>query len=792
MSSLWDYLLQAILSYVPLTVALITIPFAYQYIRELRARKSLEQEVNRLKSLAEFSEPASTRTYGKPVVPSVPRGLAVVCAEGECVLFAGSKLGALAGLPTLRDVLARIVEREEDAGAERDWDTVRLALQTGDLIAAAELISNRVPRSRVLQTVRDLYEQRVAGIPPTYRSLQRIPFAAILTTAWDNLLEQAFLDRKPVVLTTSDAPTFAQLLRQNEFIILKLYGDLKNVESFSLFSDEFRQGILRKEPRLLEFLNSICRSKTILFLGATLQEVRDFLTNFTIEGSDRRHFALVEDQADIEMQKRRFLSRYNVQLMSYRPSRGSPEVSEFIEKLAFEVQAKFTETKPRVKMRPATLDELSLENIGPFEKLQLNLNRSWNVILGNNGCGKSTLLRAIALGLCGNDDRARSAAVQLLRSGAQRGSIELVVGGAKYRTELLREGNEVRVRSDRLTPLQTGTWLVLGFPALRGVTIQDPRGPTGDTPRNPNADDVLPLVGGVLDTRLDSLKQWLVNVLLRSEAGEGISRSQARTYAKLRSAFFDLLNELTPGIKLEFSRVDRKSWQVMVETIDGTVPIDLVSLGTSAIMSWIGTWLQRVYEIYPSSENPTMEPALVMIDEIDAHMHPEWQYHLAPKLKQLFPNLQVVATTHSPLIVGNLESNEVFRLSREQTNHHLILEKMPESFEGWRADQILTGPAFGLDTTIGQRTVKLIDEYSSLLGKTKRSPQEDDRVRTLESKLEKSIPLHPETEEERDIVRMMEQWMLQRLQAVPEERRRKMLKEIERYLPQIGTEKGTG
>lgn len=57
-------------------------------------------------------------------------------------------------------------------------------------------------------------------------------------------------------------------------------------------------------------------------------------------------------------------------------------------------------------------------------------------------------------------------------------------------------------------------------------------------------------------------------------------------------------------------------------------------------------------------------PGLVLIDEIDLHLHPNWQRRIVSDLKSAFPKIQFVATTHSPFIVQSLKSNEVWNLDK--------------------------------------------------------------------------------------------------------------------------------
>ena len=143
-------------------------------------------------------------------------------------------------------------------------------------------------------------------------------------------------------------------------------------------------------------------------------------------------------------------------------------------------------------------------------------------------------------------------------------------------------------------------------------------------------------------------------------------------------------------------------------------------------------------EIYPS-EQPEQESALLIVDEIDAHLHPEWQQALVGLIKELFPKLQIIATTHSPLIVAGLKASEVFVAMREPDHQTAAITHAPIEFEGMRADQLLTSPLFGLVTTRGSEATSAIQRYSFLIGKSPRSKKEDAELAELRQKLEHSL-----------------------------------------------------
>jgi predicted ATP-binding protein involved in virulence len=173
------------------------------------------------------------------------------------------------------------------------------------------------------------------------------------------------------------------------------------------------------------------------------------------------------------------------------------------------------------------------------------------------------------------------------------------------------------------------------------------------------------------------------------------------------------------------------------------------------MIGWVGTLLQRMYEIYPDSENPQKEAALVLVDEIDAHLHPAWQRALVGLVNKHFSNVQIIATTHSPLVIVGLEPSSVLVARRAPGESEIEIARASDEidFEGMRADQLLTSPLFGLTTTRGEREQQQIQRYSELLG-LKRSDKEQRELEVLRGKMSDWM-LDGETEIERAVTRMV-------------------------------------
>ena len=662
-------------------------------------------------------------------LPEPPDELVMACATGQCVLYAGGAVALNAGYPTRRELLAETLGTQPPRDAAK-WTDVELALNAGRLEQVTDLIVARGGRETLLAEVVELYAEKAHGLPAYAQVLSEIPFASAITANWDNVVERIFASREPKRILPRDAELATQLLKENAFTVTKFWGDVTEPETITVTADECRRA-LSGSPTFAKYLASIALSKAIFFVGSSLQTIERFFSLINVsEPGSRRHFALVLEATNHErdLTTEVLAAKYGVTVLRAPFTQEGSEVSSFLSTLRRRVKERRVSIGTKV-LSPATLSKVRLFNIGPFADLELTLNKSWNVILGNNGVGKSTILRAIALGLCGDDPKVTPAAQRLLSvsSTQRRGSVELTLGEDHYVTEIEEEYGGVRVDSPRLSPLRSGNLIAMGFPPVRGISVRQSRGPAPDGMLQPSVEDILPIAVGDVDWRLDSLRQWVINVDARCTASETVTEEEAASNRKLLKKFFTLLDDLTPGVDVTYRHVDKRTWQVLVETDDGVVPIQQVSQGMASVFGWIGTLLQRLFEMHPSAEHPEKEAAIVLIDEIDAHLHPVWQRALVPIVREHFPNVQVIATTHSPLLVGGMRREEVWIAQRNpQEKRSITLERPPIDFEGMRADEILTSPLFGLVTTRSDNGIAELNEFAVLRHKENARTQEEE------------------------------------------------------------------
>ena len=664
-------------------------------------------------------------------------GLVKACLDGSCVLFAGSGLSECAGLPGWDAFVEGLRAWAVEQGyiGESQGASLRRSIEAGDSSVAAHSIASTLQR-RGRQAELNAYLGRIFEDPalqPTeiHHILQGIHFGAALTPTYDRLLEQTF-QPAPKIYAPADAESLLHALAKREFFLLKLRGTLDRPETVMLAPTQY-QDTLASNRMLAQFMSSLFVSQTIFFLGASLDEILTYCEGIMFAEAARQHYAIVPVSGSAwEVKVEQLRQRYNIQVLPYQSREVGPELA-LVRALARRVQAKAsTLSLAKRRRKRSRLKAVRLENIGPFQEFSLDLDAHWSILLGDNGVGKSTVLKAIALAICGDD--AQPYADRLIRVGAPIGRITLeTTEGARYVTELRRTAAEAEVVSVPQRLLEIEGWLALGFPPLRWLGWQASPGPQSGPAKRPlSPADLLPLVTGALDPRINDLKQWIINLDYRAKKAKG-KRAQ-----QLFDTFFETVGHLTVGMKLGKGKVVEtkdKAYQVMVETDDGEVPIELVSQGTQSLLGWVGVLMERMYEQYDRANQPWKQPALVLIDEIDAHMHPLWQQAIVPGLSELFPKVQFVATTHSPLVVAEATRDQVRVLVRDPDSNKVVVNCPDEDFNVLRADQMLTSSLFDLTRTRGSKAAADIASYADLLGKSKRTPEEERRLEELRAKL---------------------------------------------------------
>jgi hypothetical protein len=159
-------------------------------------------------------------------------------------------------------------------------------------------------------------------------------------------------------------------------------------------------------------------------------------------------------------------------------------------------------------------------------------------------------------------------------------------------------------------------------------------------------------------------------------------------------------------------------------------------------------------EQYPDSADPLAEPAVVLVDEIDLHLHPKWQRSLMEYLGNRFPGTQFIVTAHSPLFVQSAVTANLVVLRREPGKRNVVIDNDVKAIDNWRVDQVLTSDLFGLDSARPKSLDPLLSERKRLLTQPRMNDADRKRLRELEAQVG-SLPTG-ETGQEIETARLLE------------------------------------
>lgn len=189
------------------------------------------------------------------------------------------------------------------------------------------------------------------------------------------------------------------------------------------------------------------------------------------------------------------------------------------------------------------------------------------------------------------------------------------------------------------------------------------------------------------DEPLLNVEEWLLR------ADYAAAKSNDKMARRRRDLIIKLVTEFLPevsDIRIKPSGHDVPTPEA--KTPDGWVPVRALSVGYKATMAWVTDFAARMLDRHPESDGPFAEPAVVLVDQIDTHLHPKWQRQLIGDLTRTFPNTQFIVTAHSPLMVLAMPDANIALLRRE--GDHVTITSNPDDVRGWRVDQVLASELF--------------------------------------------------------------------------------------------------
>ena len=324
------------------------------------------------------------------------------------------------------------------------------------------------------------------------------------------------------------------------------------------------------------------------------------------------------------------------------------------------------------------LTHLALKNIRAFENLELSFSdsagkpRMTNVVIGRNGTGKSTLLRCIVLGLANqaqaNALRAEDLAAALVGPHRDSAEIEVVVAESDGSNEItLSTTIEKRGDAEVVVDAHGGADIfVCAYGAGRATAAGQDAGRSSIVETTYTLFNYEQSLNGI-ELVLRRLKDYL-----------GDSRYENAMNSVMRAL------SLTDDDEIRFKRGG--GVEVAGPSVGATIRLESWADGyrlSLALILDIYAWAMRNTRV----TNDGLVTGILLIDEVEQHLHPTLQATLAPEISKLFSDMQLIATTHSPLTTMGVERREVIALRRDAHSVDVV-DWLPD-FSDFSVDDIL-------------------------------------------------------------------------------------------------------
>lgn len=344
------------------------------------------------------------------------------------------------------------------------------------------------------------------------------------------------------------------------------------------------------------------------------------------------------------------------------------------------------------------IDKLKIEGVGGIKSLDLSFNDRMNLLCGPNGIGKTTVLESIAHIFSNGDTNIlkRNVASEISKISAQI-DIDGIVENKEIQFDTF-----IPETATRVTGFHLRTSGLISLKTTRTFQYQSLQSVSKDI----NKENHILWNDAINGINLTDIKNWFVNRYLYSPHDGALTAEQLKNF-ELAKKCFSLLNN-----DFSFSKVNASSNEIMINTPSGEIYYEYLSSGFKSIISILFGIIKEIeFRFKDPKINAEDFQGIILIDEIELHLHPEWQEKIVDILLNVFPKAQFFASTHSPHVIQTAKPNQIIAFGFD--NNNVVQRELPNTefgFQGWTIEEVLTD-VMGMNNLRTEIFKKLISQF---------------------------------------------------------------------------------
>lgn len=367
---------------------------------------------------------------------------------------------------------------------------------------------------------------------------------------------------------------------------------------------------------------------------------------------------------------------------------------------------------------------IEIRGIGGIGSLDIDFNERMNFICGPNGIGKTTLLECVA-----HSFSASRTNILKRNVSSEQGSFRSIVDiNGSDKQSYISIADFDPNKPSHINGLHDHSSKLLSLKVTRSFQYQPLNAVGKDVDKNLGTSYQEAMSG----VNVNEVKNWFVNRYLYS-AHEGALTDQQHNNLELAKKSFSFLNN-----DFSFSKVLASSNEIMIHTPNGEIYYEYLSSGFKSCLSIIFGIIKDIeLRFKEPCINASDFDGVILIDELELHLHPEWQGKIARILVQAFPKAQFITSTHSPHILQGASPNEIIALASENGQvFRRDLSGTKYGYKGWTVEEILVD-VMGMSDTRTESYYQIMSDFES-------SIDSDNYENAQKAYQELELLLHPE------------------------------------------------